>query len=505
MAEEMRNRGMTRRAFAKLAGTGALVAGGPAFLFPERARAAGKTLKIMQWSHFVPAYDKWFDGAYTKEWGEKNDTNVIVDNIAIGELNARAAAEVSAKKGHDLFMFLSPPAAYEKQVIDHREIYEEVEKKHGKKIDLARQVDFNPKTKKYFAFSDSYVPDPGNYGKDLWAKVGFPERARTPGTTCASAARRSRIKIGNPVRDRPFAGARHEHGDAGACSGRSAAPSRTRTATSRSTRRQTIEALKYMKRPVQGDRDRRGLHLGSVVEQPGDARRQALVRPERDLRHPHGGEGQPRNVDARSAPAGAQGPVRRIAAEHVMDCYVIWKFAENKEGAKKFLIDYIDNFHDGLPGGRVLQLPVLPLDRPGPQEADRERSDGRTRRTSTRSSGNVLDWATNVGYPGLRDRRHRRSVQHLGHPDDVRQGRAQDDQTPGGRREGGRKPSTSASSPSGSRRRTRRWRSSKPGGSRRSSSEGSRRGRSTSTWRPRRASSWSSSAPRAPARPRCSA
>ena len=46
--------------------------------------------------------------------------------------------------------------------------------------------------------------------------------------------------------------------------------------------------------------------------------------------------------------AALKGPVRRMAAEHVMDCYVVWKFAENKEGAKKFLVDYIDSFHDAF-------------------------------------------------------------------------------------------------------------------------------------------------------------
>ncbi len=114
-----RDRGLTRRKLAKLAGASALVAGGPAFLFPERARAAGRTLKIIQWSHFVPAWDTWFNGTYTKEWGQKNDTEVIVDNINLVDLPARAASEVSAKKGHDLFMFLSPPAAYERQVDRH--------------------------------------------------------------------------------------------------------------------------------------------------------------------------------------------------------------------------------------------------------------------------------------------------------------------------------------------------------------------------------------------------
>jgi len=31
-----------------------------------------------------------------------------------------------------------------------------------------------------------------------------------------------------------------------------------------------------------------------------------------------------------------------------MDCYVIWDFRDNKDGAQQFLIDYIDSFHDGF-------------------------------------------------------------------------------------------------------------------------------------------------------------
>ena len=160
-------KGVSRREFVKLTGAGALAAGiGPAFLFPERALAQQKTLKIIQWSHFVPAYDTWFNGTFTKEWGQKNNTNVVVDNINLVDLPARAASEVSAKKGHDLFMFLSPPAAYENVVVDMSHVYQEVENKHGKKIDLAHKSTFNPKTKKYFAFSDAYTPDPGNWHKD---------------------------------------------------------------------------------------------------------------------------------------------------------------------------------------------------------------------------------------------------------------------------------------------------------------------------------------------------
>ena len=173
-----KKQGLSRRDFIKLTGAGTLAAGvgvGPFFLFPERAAAQQKTLKILQWSHFVPAYDKeWFDTVFTKEWGQKNNTNVIVDHIALTEIPARAAAESAAEKGHDLVMFLSPPAAYEKKMIDHTEIYQEVERKHGKVIPLGHKSTYNPKTKKYYAFSDSYVPDPGNWHKDYWTAVGYP-------------------------------------------------------------------------------------------------------------------------------------------------------------------------------------------------------------------------------------------------------------------------------------------------------------------------------------------
>ena len=65
------------------------------------------------------------------------------------------------------------------------------------------------------------------------------------------------------------------------------------------------------------------------------------------------------------------GPVRRIAAEHVMNCYVIWKFAQNIDGAKQFLIDHGRSVRLRLPGERVLQLPVLPEHGAGPAAAAR--------------------------------------------------------------------------------------------------------------------------------------
>jgi len=77
--------------------------------FVSRALADNKSLSIVQWSHFVPAYDTWFD-KFAKDWGEKNKIAVTVDHIPVQNVPARAAAEASAESGHDLFGFNGRPS-----------------------------------------------------------------------------------------------------------------------------------------------------------------------------------------------------------------------------------------------------------------------------------------------------------------------------------------------------------------------------------------------------------
>ena len=163
---------LSRRNFIRTAGAIALSSGlGAQFSGPARA-APRKTLKILQWNHFVPAFDEWFNKVFIKQWGEKNNTEVLVTNIAMTSIESRAATEITKKQGHDLCMFLSPPASYEDYVVDTRDVYAECERKYGKPLEIAIRSTYNPVTKKFFGFSDSYVPDPVNYRKDLWDDVG---------------------------------------------------------------------------------------------------------------------------------------------------------------------------------------------------------------------------------------------------------------------------------------------------------------------------------------------
>src|SRR5260370_4354934 len=56
-----------------------------------------------------------------------------------------------------------------------------------------------------------------------------------------------------------------------------------------------------------------------------------------------------------------KGPVRQIGLEHVMDCYVIWKFSKNIDGAKTFLADYIDSFKQGFMASEFYNFPCFSM------------------------------------------------------------------------------------------------------------------------------------------------
>ena len=394
MSEQMGG-GVTRRQFVKKATAAGLAAGlAPAIIIPG-CEKTGTTLKILQWNHFVPGYDKWFNETYIKEWGEKNNTQVIVDNVGLATLNSRAAAEVSAQKGHDLFMFLWPPPVFEDQVIDHKEIYEECEKKYGKPIDLAIKSTYNPKTKKYYGFSDSYVPDPINYRKDLWDDVGvFPDswdRIREGGRKIKNKHNipvgiglSAEIDTGMAMRAIMYAfGSSVQDADGNLVLNSS----------------NTLDALKFVKALFQETM------TPEVLAWDASSNNRFMLAGKGSLALnaisvTRTGENQKIPVtDNIWLAKAAKGPVRRIGLEHVMDVYVIWKFAENIEGAKQFLIDYIGNFKRGFMASEFYNFPCFPQTVPDLQQLVANDSKA-TPPNKYAVLSDVLDWATNVGYPG---------------------------------------------------------------------------------------------------------
>ncbi len=387
---------VTRRRFIKTAGSMALAAGvGSSIIVPGRTSAQQKTLKILQWNHFVPGYDKWFNNTYVKAWGEKNNTKVTVDNIGIGGINTRGAAEVSAQKGHDLFLFNWPPPVHEDSVIDLREVYEECEQRYGKPIDLATKSTYNPKTKKFYGFSDSYVPDPINYRKDLWDDVGM-----FPGSwdDIRVGGRKIKQKHGIPVgiglaseidTNMALRAIMYSFG--------SSVQDAEGTPVLKST--QTLEAIKFVKalfeecmteevfswEPSSNNRfmlaGKGSLALNAIsITRTGENKKIPVAD----------------NIWLAKA---AQGPVRRIGLEHVMNVYVIWKFAANIDGAKQFLVDYLGNFRQAFMASEFYNFPCFPQTVPDLTQVISNDAKA-TPPDKYKVLEDVLDWATNVGYPG---------------------------------------------------------------------------------------------------------
>jgi multiple sugar transport system substrate-binding protein len=94
-----------------------------------------------------------------------------------------------------------------------------------------------------------------------------------------------------------------------------------------------------------------------------------------------------------------QGPARAIGLEHVMQCYVAWKFAENIDGAKQFLVDYTSDFRQAFRAGEFYDFPCFPNTVPDLKTLIANDPEAHPPDKYT-VLGDVTEWATNVGYPG---------------------------------------------------------------------------------------------------------
>lgn len=185
----------TRRDFLRLAATVAASIS-PLVSFSRPAFGEQTRLRIAKWAHFLPEFDAWFEGM-AHEWGRQHNTDVIVDEIPIEKIYSLAQSETALGRGRDLFIFPWPPAEFQEHAIDHAGIYQSVAGKYGAIPQIAFKSTINPRTKKYFAFADSWIPTPLLYFEDYWRQAGMPYGPLAYGSL-RSGGQRIRDQIGAP-------------------------------------------------------------------------------------------------------------------------------------------------------------------------------------------------------------------------------------------------------------------------------------------------------------------
>jgi multiple sugar transport system substrate-binding protein len=395
---------LDRRELLKKAGIGAAAVGASGaaapFSFAGPMKFKNRHLKgdlsIIQWVHFVPAYDDWFDNTWVKQWSQANDVQVKVEHINNTLLDTRAAAEVAAQNGHDLFMNLHPMASYEDQVINHASIIKEIEKKVGKYGDLAKASTYNPKTKKYFAVSDNYVPDPVVWRHDIWNGIG-----EAPFTWDHVRKAAPKLKaIGHPI----GIGQSQELDSNMAllafmmCFGAFVQDANNRPTLNT---KKAVQAVKFMADIYSSGEDSAifGWNPASNNNYLYSGTASMILNAISATRTPEA-QNLPFSKDLWIWPI-PHGPYGRFGLEHVMGCYNIWNFSQNKDNAHKFLVDLCVNYKQATLASQLYNFPSFPGAFPFAQirkaaQADKNKPLGKYTILTTIAE----KYTHNIGYPG---------------------------------------------------------------------------------------------------------
>lgn len=133
----------------------------------------GTSLKILQWSHFVPQYDVWFD-PFAKAWGDANNVDVSVDHIGLADLPAALTSAIDAGEGPSLVEMLFAPSAYVEGLNDLTDVNMKAQELFGAQAETCKNSSYLPATDTYYGYCHAWVPDPADYVVDKWDAVGYP-------------------------------------------------------------------------------------------------------------------------------------------------------------------------------------------------------------------------------------------------------------------------------------------------------------------------------------------
>jgi multiple sugar transport system substrate-binding protein len=314
-------------------------------------------LRIMTWAHFVPSYDTWFDNTYIKRWGEANDVEVRVDHINNALLFATGSSEVAAQSGHDLFWFISPPSSFQKQVVPVNDIVQEVTKKVGPMSKVAKKSTYNPKTKQFFGFPESYAPDPVQYRRSYLQQAGVSlntwEDVRKGAAKLKQQGHPVGLGMSNEIDSNMLLTSLLY------CYGGFIQNEENRIVFGQgSNRKGAIEALQVMREIFRtGMTDEVFAWTAASNNQAFLAGRLSVALNAISIARSAENSGNSALSDDTWLASIPRGPVMRMGNEHVMGVYVIWKFARNKAAAKKFLVDQQLGFREHFVRSQFYNFP----------------------------------------------------------------------------------------------------------------------------------------------------
>jgi hypothetical protein len=360
------------------------------------ARLSG-SLKILMWSHFVPRHDKWFD-KFAQDWGRRVGVDVTVDHIEVTGIPTRVASEISARSGHDLIQFIAPLPQFEPSVVDMNDVTQEAERRFGRQIPLCWKSSFNPTTRRFFAYSPGWVPDPGNYRKSMWEQAGFPNGPSTweelrEGGSKIKSDQGIQLGIGMSQEiDSDMAGRALMWSYGGAIQ------DKNENVIINSP--ETVDAVSFMKslyegamteevfswNPASNNQGFVGGKLSYILNSISAYRTTQKVNPQQ--------------ANDTFFVKALEGPADALAAQHVMYNWIVPKHAENVDAAKEFLLHYTENYARATWESELYDFPGFPKRVPKLNEWLDNDPFGSEPPDKLSVLKDALDWSTNVGRHG---------------------------------------------------------------------------------------------------------
>jgi len=303
-------------------------------------------LRIMTWAHFVPAYDVWLDQTYAKRWGEENDVEVKIDHINNALLYGTGSSQVAAQSGHDLFWFISPPASFQRQTVPVNDLVQDVTRRLGPMTAVARKSTYNPRTRTFYGFPESYAPDPVQYRRSYLQEAGVSLRTWDDLRRGAPRLKQQGHPVGLGMSNEIDSNMlllsllycyggfiQNEQNQIVIGQGRN--------------RRGAIQALQVMRDIYRnGMTDEVFAWTAASNNQAFLAGRLSVALNAISIVRSAEASGNTELSDDTWLASIPAGPVMRMGNEHVMGVYVIWRFARNKEAAQKYLVDQMLGYRE---------------------------------------------------------------------------------------------------------------------------------------------------------------
>src|SRR5919198_3296296 len=369
----------------------------PTVEFKEPSSKLSGDLKILMWSHFVPRHDKWFD-PFAKDWGKKVGVSVTVDHIDNTQIPARIESEIAAGSGHDIIQYIGPLPQFEPSMFDLADLTQEAERRFGKQIDMCRKCSYNPATNKFFAYSPSWAPDPGDYRKSMWEKAGLPNGPQSyddllRGGSEIKSKQGIQLGIGmSPEIDSNMAARALIWSFGGA--------EQDEHANVAINSPETVAAVEYITKLYKGAMTQEVFGWNPASNNQGliAGKMSYILNSISAFRTMQGIN--PKAADDVGFVRALKGPKGGLAAQHVMYNYIVPKFSKNGDAAREFLLHYTQNWARVTWESELYDFPAFPDRVPKLNEWLDNDPFGSKPANKLSVLKDALDWSRNVGQPG---------------------------------------------------------------------------------------------------------